>query len=218
MDALATARWLEVGACQNFQNDGKLSPCLVLVEEGGDGLFLVPTFDQHPTDAFKAMSTIAMPLGDFAYVGCVVEAWAKTFHNRTEPPSLDEFPRGTLEKMEAEGDTSVVTTIVITVLDIKESVERGTPWGYGRHIQPQATEDGWEFTNCFWNGGGEGEPEMAEQYGAMPDALLYGRLTDGYEEMVKIRPPGTLADWGKLLDGLPFVQAVMVMLVKEQDG
>lgn len=114
-----------------FEADGELDPVVVLVNNMGDGLALVPLPGGNPRDTLPPLVAMGAAFMPVAFIVTAVETWMKQFPS-SERHNLQP---GDLEWAESEGDPDVSTALMVVVIDVKAGSPPSGASAYARVIR-----------------------------------------------------------------------------------
>lgn len=118
-------------ARENYERDGKVDPALFLFTPEGKGLGLFPMPTDDVGDALERLAYVASQIMPVAYIVTVIEMWMRDYDEALT------IRKGQLAEMEAAGDPSVETAVVVVVLEARE----GDPMGAMAVAKPRRHDD-----------------------------------------------------------------------------
>jgi len=122
------AEWIASSGRKCYEDDHAVRPVLFFIDNENRVVFMHPgprVEDLHPTDAYAEIVYRIGKVHPWRYIGTCTEAWSQ------EKPASEEemareridtppnWERGTLQKLAEAGDTSVSTTVLVMVVDLK---------------------------------------------------------------------------------------------------
>lgn len=174
---------------ENYLRDGHLVPTLILLNPRRHVFVTLAATDDVPDLAARclmAMCGVVRP----SHAVLIAETWRKVFEQEQD---VSQFPHGALEQMEASGDATVLTGLMVTVFDCKHRNRShlNLTIDHGDHFTHELSE------------AGPGEGRLPELFEA---AYSQGMVTEP--------PTFDIAQIGEYLGQVGWITS---MMVEEQD-